>query len=69
MLVREANKIAQILSLAEDLPITPTNLVAYFILPRQGSQSWRALGKIVTRHYAYYASKNMTFCYLERTHP
>lgn len=67
-LIREANDIARDLSLPGEVPITRTNLVEVFILPRQGSQSWKALGKIATRNYVYYASKANKFCYLERTH-
>jgi hypothetical protein len=68
-LIREANQIARKLGLHEDLPIARTNLVAFFVLPRQGNLAWKAVGKIVTRNYSYYASKDNKFCYLERTSP
>jgi hypothetical protein len=68
-LVLEANCVARSLSLPEELPITRTRLSEFFILPRQGNLAWKAVGKIVTRHYAYYASKENKFCYLERVNP
>lgn len=68
-LVQEANQVARELGLKGELPVTRTNLVEFFVLPRQGAQSWKAIGKIVTRNYAYYASKDNKFCYVERTHP
>jgi len=68
-LIGEANQIARKLGLDEHLPITLTNLVAFFVLPRQGNLAWKAVGTIGTHNYSYYASKDNKFCYLERTNP
>ncbi len=68
LLIQEANQVARELALPELLPITETNLVGHFILPLAGAQSWQAVGKIVTRNYAYYVSRQNKFCFLERMH-
>ncbi|SRR6266545_7457156 len=68
LVLQEANQVAKELVLPETLPITEHSLVRSFILPRAGAQSWKTIGKIVTRNYAYYVSKDNKFCFLEGTH-
>jgi serpin B len=68
LLIQEANEVAAELKLQEDLPITETNLVKFFILPIPGAKAWKAVGNVTTTNYVYYVSKDDKFCYLERTH-
>ncbi len=68
LVIQEANQVARELRLTENLPITETNLVTSFILPYAGAQAWKTIGKVVTRNYAYYVSRDNKFSYLEGTH-
>lgn len=68
LLIQEANQIAKQLKLKDILPITKTNLVESFILPLAGARSWKAIGTVETRNYAYCVSKANQFCFLEGTH-
>lgn len=66
LLIGEASRVAQELHLLEQLPIAETNLVAYYITPPSLAQGMRALGNITTTNYAYYASIDNKFAFLER---
>ena len=68
LLLQEANQIANVLNLDEQLPITESNVVRSFILPLVGARSWKAIGTISTRSYTYCVSKSNQFCYLMGRH-
>jgi len=67
LLVQEANRVAEKMQLPENLPITKSDLVQWYVCPFARAQERKAIRMVVTRNYAYYISKDNKFCYLEKT--
>src|SRR5439155_19602361 len=67
LLINEANSVIAVLQLQEKCPITEADLVGMFVLPFETAQMRGAVGKVVTRNYAYYVSKENKLCYIEGT--
>ncbi|MGH7952084.1 MAG: hypothetical protein ACREFE_09220, partial [Limisphaerales bacterium] len=68
LVLQEANQVAQVLQLPEELPITETNLVRYYISPYGMSRIRGSIGNVTTHDYTYYVSIDKKFCFLEETH-
>jgi hypothetical protein len=66
LVLAEANKVAQELSLPEPLPITETNLTASYLTPPRMASRMGAIGNITTANYTYYCSVGYKFSYLVR---
>ena len=67
LVIREANQVAQELRLAEELPITESNLAGAFIPPYGMSQFTKIIGTVTTGNYTYCVSVDFKFSYLEGT--
>lgn len=65
LVLQEVNSVAQRLGLAEQLPITQSNIVKAFINPFGYAHARKAIGNITTKSYTYYVSRDNKFSYLE----
>jgi len=59
--LEEANKVAKELNLPEELPITESNLVEFHISPFGFAYSYKMIGGITTKNYAYYVAQGDKF--------
>jgi hypothetical protein len=67
-MLQDANVIASQLKLDESFPINSSSLIRQFVCPFAMSQSWKAVGSMVTSNYAYFFSKGNKFSYLNDVH-
>ena len=69
LVVEEANRVASELQLPESLPISETNLVAWYLsAPHMAHTLGGAVGNITTSNYTYYISVANKFSFLVRAH-
>jgi hypothetical protein len=68
LVVQEANVVAKELKLHDQLPITQSNIVEYFVGPFQYSYAYRRIGNITTKNYMYGAEAGDKFSIIVDTH-
>jgi len=57
LIILEANRVAEVLNLPEQMPITKSNLVAVYVpSPSMAHRLGGAMGNITTSNYTYYIS-------------
>ena len=68
LVVQEANVVAKELKLHDQLPITQSNIVEYFVGPFEYSYAYRRIGNITTKNYMYGAEAGDKFSVIADTH-
>ena len=68
LLLQEANRVAQALSLPEKLPISETNGIKVTVYPPRIGKNMKCIGNVLTSNYNYYVSVGYKFSALTRTH-
>jgi hypothetical protein len=68
LVIQEANQVAKELRLQDELPITESNIVEFYIGPFGYNYTRKSIGSVSTTNFIYYVSQDNKFCYLEGTH-
>jgi len=68
LLLQEANRVAQALSLPEKMPIAETNITKVAVYPPRIAKNMEAVGNVITTNFTYYVSVGYKFSALTRTH-
>jgi len=68
LVLEEANQVAKDLNLTNELPITESNILEFYVGPFGYNYTRQCVGNVTTRNYIYYISRGNKFSFLEGTH-